>query len=94
MPTNLYKPEWTALDQGELRFPLLKRIGRPGQYDETNVDPLPFSLSITAIDRDTYLTPGGASPDTCCASPDLLRQRKMRVTRAGRDFLNGHRYRR
>ncbi|MDP3750084.1 MAG: HEPN domain-containing protein [Phenylobacterium sp.] len=42
--TNLYRPEWSALDPGELRLLLNERIGGPGQLDLREGDPPSLAL--------------------------------------------------
>lgn len=46
MTSNLYKPSWDNIDQGEIRFILLQHIGHPGQYDGAAADPVPFYLPL------------------------------------------------
>jgi hypothetical protein len=46
MTTNLLQPGWTDLDSAEIRFILLERIGRHGQYDGRNRNPNTFYLPL------------------------------------------------
>ena len=46
MITNLFQSGWTGLDSAELRFILLERIGKPGQYDGRDSNPNTFSLPL------------------------------------------------
>lgn len=46
MSTDLLQPGWTNLDSAELRFILLERIGRPGQYDGRDSNPKAFYLPL------------------------------------------------
>ena len=46
MTTDLLQSGWTDLDSAELRFILLERIGRPGQYDGRNSNPNTFYLPL------------------------------------------------
>ena len=46
MTTELLQSGWTDLDPAELRFILLERIGRPGQYDGRDNNPNTFYLPL------------------------------------------------
>ena len=46
MTDNLLRDSWTDLDSAELRFILLERIGRPGQYDSRDGNPNTFYLPL------------------------------------------------
>ncbi len=46
MTTELLQSCWTDLDPAELRFILLERIGRPGQYDGRDNNPNTFYLPL------------------------------------------------
>ncbi len=46
MTTDLLLSGWTDLDSAELRFILLERIGRPGQYDSRDSNPNTFYLPL------------------------------------------------
>jgi len=46
MTTDLLQSGWTNLDSAELRFILLERIGRPGQYDGRDSNPNTFYLPL------------------------------------------------
>ena len=46
MPTNLLQRDWDGLDASELRFILLERIGRPGQYEGRDRNPNTFYLPL------------------------------------------------
>ena len=46
MTTDLLQSGWTDLDSAELRFILLERIGRPGQYDGRDSNPNTFYLPL------------------------------------------------
>ena len=46
MTTNLFQSGWTDLDSAELRFILLERIGKPGQYDGRDSNPNTFYLPL------------------------------------------------
>ncbi|HBI42287.1 MAG TPA: hypothetical protein DDY78_05435 [Planctomycetales bacterium] len=46
MPTDLLQTGWSDLDSGELRFILLERIGKPGQYDGRDSNPNSFYLPL------------------------------------------------
>src|SRR2546426_6598558 len=46
MTIDLLQSGWTDLDSAELRFILLERIGRPGQYDGRDSNPNTFYLPL------------------------------------------------
>src|SRR5438132_4119341 len=46
MTTDLLHSGWTNLDSAELRFILLERFGRPGQYDSRDSNPNTFYLPL------------------------------------------------
>jgi hypothetical protein len=46
MTTNLFPQRWADLDPAELRFILLERIGKPGQYDGRDTNPNTFYLPL------------------------------------------------
>jgi hypothetical protein len=46
MTTDLLQTGWTDLDSAELRFILLERIGKPGQYDGRDSNPNTFYLPL------------------------------------------------
>lgn len=46
MTTNLLQSNWTDLDPAELRFILLERIGKPGQYHDRDSEPNTFYLPL------------------------------------------------
>lgn len=46
MTSNLLKPSWASFDPAELRFILLERIGKPGQYDGRDANPNVFYLPL------------------------------------------------
>jgi len=46
MTTNLFQSGWTNLDSAELRFILLERMGKPGQYDGRDSNPNTFYLPL------------------------------------------------
>lgn len=46
MITDLLQSGWTDLDSAELRFILLERIGKPGQYDGRDSNPNTFYLPL------------------------------------------------
>lgn len=46
MTTGLLQSGWTDLDSAELRFILLERIGKPGQYDGRDSNPNTFYLPL------------------------------------------------
>jgi hypothetical protein len=46
MTTDLLQSGWADLDAAELRFILLERIGRPGQYDGRDSNPNTFYLPL------------------------------------------------
>jgi hypothetical protein len=46
MTTELFQSGWIDLDSTELRFILLERIGRPGQYDSRDRNPNTFYLPL------------------------------------------------
>src|SRR5437867_12712174 len=46
MTDNLLRDSWTGLDSAELRFILIERIGRPGQYDGRDSNPNTFYLPL------------------------------------------------
>jgi hypothetical protein len=46
MTTDLLPSSWTDLDSAELRFILLERIGKPGQYDDRDHNPNRFYLPL------------------------------------------------
>jgi hypothetical protein len=46
MTTDLLQSGWTDLDAPELRFILLERIGRPGQYQGRDSNPNTFYLPL------------------------------------------------
>src|SRR5438128_7784069 len=46
MTTNLLQRGWADLDPAELRFILLERIGKPGQYDGRDSNPNTFYLPL------------------------------------------------
>jgi len=46
MTTNLLQSGWFDLDPAELRFILLERIGKPGQYDGRDSNPNTFYLPL------------------------------------------------
>ncbi len=46
MTTDLLQSGWIDLDSAELRFILLERIGRPGQYDGRDSNPNTFYLPL------------------------------------------------
>jgi hypothetical protein len=46
MTTDLLQSGWTDLDSAELRFILLERIGKPGQYDGRDSNPNTFYLPL------------------------------------------------
>lgn len=46
MAANLLRSGWSDLDVGELRFILLERIGRPGQYKDRKSNPNTFYLPL------------------------------------------------
>ncbi|MEO7861894.1 MAG: hypothetical protein ABIU05_15955 [Nitrospirales bacterium] len=56
MITNLLQTGWTDLDSSELRFILLERIGKPGQYDDLNSNPNTFYLPLAGSSCQIKLT--------------------------------------
>ncbi|PYJ85240.1 MAG: hypothetical protein DME22_09875 [Verrucomicrobia bacterium] len=46
MSTDLLQSGWTDLDAAELRFILIERFGRPGQYDSRDSNPNTFYLPL------------------------------------------------
>jgi hypothetical protein len=56
MITNLLQTGWTDLDSAELRFILLERIGKPGQYDDLNGNPNTFYLPLAGSSCQIKLT--------------------------------------
>src|SRR6266496_1359269 len=56
MTTNLLQTDWTDLDSAELRFILLERIGRPGQYDGRESNPNTFYLPLAGSSSRIKLT--------------------------------------
>ena len=56
MITNLLQTGWTDLDSAELRFILLERIGKPGQYDGLNGNPNTFYLPLAGSSCQIKLT--------------------------------------
>jgi len=46
MTTNLLQSGWSDLDPAELRFILLERIGKPGQYHGRDSNPNTFYLPL------------------------------------------------
>src|SRR5437588_12382453 len=56
MATDLLQSGWTDLDSAELRFILLERIGRPGQYDGRDSNPNTFYLPLAGSSCQIKLT--------------------------------------
>ena len=56
MTTDLLQSSWTDLDSAELRFILLERIGRPGQYDGRDSNPNTFYLPLAGASCRIKLT--------------------------------------
>ena len=56
MTTNLLQTGWSDLDSAELRFILLERIGKPGQYDGRDSNPNEFYLPLAGASCRIKLT--------------------------------------
>jgi len=54
--TNLLQTGWSDLDSAELRFILLERIGKPGQYDGRDSNPNEFYLPLAGASCRIKLT--------------------------------------
>ena len=54
--TNLLQTGWSDLDSAELRFILLERIGKPGQYDGRDSNPNAFYLPLAGASCRIKLT--------------------------------------
>src|SRR4029450_496951 len=56
MTTELLRSAWTDFDSAELRFILLERIGKPGQYDGRESNPNTFYLPLAGTSCRIKLT--------------------------------------
>jgi hypothetical protein len=56
MAENLLNPAWQDIDPGELKYILLERIGKPGQYDGRDANPFTFYLPLAGSSCQVKLT--------------------------------------
>jgi hypothetical protein len=56
MAENLLNPAWKDVEPGELKFILLERIGKPGQYNDRAANPYDFYLPLAGSTCQVKLT--------------------------------------